>query len=70
MSQEIAQFPDEAPTIPMIHLPTRELTLRARVVRLAELAIERLETDPDSDAIVEAIGDLARIRDICAEAGR
>lgn len=63
-------FPDEQPTRPTAHISARDLVLTARIRRLAELAIERLEVAPDPDAITEALGDLARIRDLCAEVCR
>ncbi len=69
--QPLAHFQaDEPPTRPTAHIPASALIAFRRIGRLAELASERLSTDPDADAILEAIGEMERIREICAEVGR
>ncbi len=61
------KFPDEPPTQPSENVPSRALIRAARIVRIAEVATERLACDPDPDAIVSAIADLALIRELAGE---
>jgi hypothetical protein len=55
-------FPDEPPTSKIENVPSRTLTTLARIDRLAAVAAERLAVDPDADAIVAALEDLAQLR--------
>jgi hypothetical protein len=60
-------WPDEAATKPSENVPSRALIRAARIVRVAEVAAERLTCAPDPDAIMAAIADLALIRDLAGE---
>jgi hypothetical protein len=51
-------FPDEKPTRPAPRVPEWMITFATRVDRLAQLAIERLETAPDDDALAAAVADM------------
>jgi hypothetical protein len=53
---------DETPTKVSDNFPSATLMLAARVDRLAELALERLQVAPDDDALASACADLAQIR--------
>ena len=58
---------DETPTKKITNVPSATLALAARVNRLAELASEKLTVDPDADAVLSALEDLAAIRTLaCA----
>ena len=55
--------PEEAPTRPDI-TSTKILAAASKIDRLSEIAIERLQFSPDPHTIVEAMADLAQIREI------
>ena len=59
-------WPAEAATKPSENVPSRALIRAARIVRVAEVAAERLACEPDADAIMAALADLALIREPCA----
>jgi hypothetical protein len=57
---------DETPTRKILNVPSATLALAARMNRLAELAAEKLQVDPDADAILSAIDDLTAIRSLAS----
>ena len=63
----VTQFPDEAPTRRSEQFPSRLLAFASRVDRLAELALERLQCNPDAYAIAGAVADLMQLRALTGE---
>jgi hypothetical protein len=59
-------FPDEPPTKQEALPPTRLLVFASRIDRLCELALERLEVDPDADAVKGAMAELIEARALAA----
>jgi hypothetical protein len=53
---------DDEPTKKTQNESGRMLVFASRVDRLAELALERLATDPDVDALTAAVADLVQLR--------
>jgi len=58
-------FADEPPTR-RENMPTRLLTFASRIDRLCALALERLQVEPDADAIQAAIAELTEARALTA----
>lgn len=61
---------DDPPTKRIENVQSKTLVALSRIERLANLAAERLSVSPDADAIVEAIGDLARIAELARAVSR
>lgn len=58
---------DEVATKKITNVPSATLVLAARVNRLAQLAAEKLQVDPDADAVLSALEDLAAIRTLACQ---
>ena len=63
----VPQFSEDEPSTQREELPPmRLLVFASRIDRLCELALERLEVDPDADAVKGAIAELTEARALAA----
>jgi len=63
----VTQFPDTEPATKREQpTSTRLLTFASRIDRLCELALQRLQVEPDADAVQAAIAELSEARALAA----
>jgi hypothetical protein len=61
-----ATWNDEEPTKKTENVPSRLIVFAARIDRLVEQAIERLQCCPDDSALIEAVASLQQARTLAA----
>jgi hypothetical protein len=61
---------DETPTARIEPTSSATLVALARIDRLCELALERLQVAPDADAVSAAMADIAQVRALASEVRR
>jgi hypothetical protein len=66
----VAQFSDELPTKPCESFPMRVLVLAHQIDRLAEAALNALQTSQDSEAIAIACAAIVQVQAVAAEMAR
>jgi len=55
-------FSDEPPTRPIANNSSALLAFATRVGRLCDLALERLQVEPDADSVAAATGEIFEIK--------